>query len=319
MPIALIVVSVLLQAGTEGFLSGRLDVTGSLLFSLLAFVATTAVFLLTSRLRGRPRPEAPRRLVRRLLWRMNIASALTFLGFYLALAWVPAALAASLMAGVGPLAVALIDTVRRAGAPGRASWLRAVTLLVVSLTAAVSCMPEGALSDAGPATVAGGALAVVAGFGAAYLAMVSRRLGALGLDPAVVMAHRFHLTYALAAVLLLVRGGPGDQELGFGAAAAAGLLGVVVPLYLLQIGIQRCPPMVTMVLLTALPGLTYLAQIFFGDLFRPLSAVLIGALIALALLFAWAEERSRPAPHRALDPDRTEDPAGPEVAAGAIS
>ncbi|WP_101257884.1 hypothetical protein [Streptomyces barkulensis] len=294
MPIALIALSVLLQAGTEGFLSGRLDVTSSLLFSLLAFVSSAAVFLLMSVLRGCRRPPAPRRPVRRLLWRMNIASAVTFLGFYLSLVWVPAALAASLMAGVGPLAVALIDTVRRTGAPGRASWARGGTLLAVSLLAALACVPPGELSRTGPTTVGGGALAVAAGFGAAYLAMVSRSLGTLGVDPVLVMAHRFHLTYAVAALLLLSRGGPGGQEMAFGAAAVAGLLGVVLPLYLLQIGIQRCPPMVTMVLLTTLPGLTYVAQVLFGDTFRPLSAVMITAMIALALLFARIEQRSRP-------------------------
>ncbi|MFD3762070.1 hypothetical protein [Streptomyces sp. NPDC058622] len=297
MPIALIVVSVLLQAGAEGFLSGRLDVTASLRLSFLAFLGTTVIFAAITRLRGRSghRPRAmaeQRRQVRHLLWTMNLASAVTFLGFYLAMAWVPAALAASLVAGVGPLAVLLMGAVRGTNPSGPAGWARAVLLLVVSVVAA-SCIQPGSLWGAGYRGYAGGALAALAGFSAAYLAVVSRRLGELGVEPARVMAHRFHLTYALAAVFLVLRGAGGASELSLGATAVTALGGVVVPLYLLQIGVQRCPPIVTMVLLTALPGLTYVAQVAFGDVFRPAAALAVVLLVALTVGFALMENRPR--------------------------
>ncbi|MEU5547498.1 hypothetical protein AB0G85_34895 [Streptomyces sioyaensis] len=298
MPIALILVSVLLQAGTEGFLSGRLDVTASLRFSTMAFLTTAITFTLVTWVRGRSGAKAsavpaPRGRVRRLLCEMNVASTVTFLGFYLSLAWVPAALAASLMAGVGPLAVVVIGAVRGTSPSRPASWVRAVILLAVSLTTA-SCIQPGSLRAAGLLVYAGGALAVLAGFGTAYLTMVSRSLGALGVDPARVMAHRFHLTYVLAGVILLLRAGDGVQGLSLGVTGLAAVIGVVVPLYLLQISIQRCPPIVTMVLLTALPGLTYVAQVMFGDPFRPLAAALVVVLVALTLCFALIEGRSRP-------------------------
>ncbi|MFJ2111364.1 MULTISPECIES: hypothetical protein [unclassified Streptomyces] len=307
MPIALILVSVFLQACAEGFLSGRLDVTASLRFSALAFLATTVVFTVITWLRGRSRhartrPQATaahRRQVRRLLWWMNVASAVTFLGFYLAMAWVPAALAASLVAGVGPLAVVVMDAVSGTNASGRAGWARAVLLLGVSLATATYINPVPVWT-AGYLVYVGGALAVLAGFGAACLAVLSRRLGGLGVDPTRVMAHRFHLTYVLAGVVLGLLGGGGSSELSLGATALAALLGVVVPLYLLQISIQRCPPIVTMVLLTALPGLTYVAQVAFGDAFRLPAAVMVVVLVALtvgsALLEGRAPRGARPEP-----------------------
>ncbi|MGA5700601.1 hypothetical protein [Peterkaempfera bronchialis] len=295
MPIALIALSVLLQAGTEGFLSGRLDPAGSLLFSCLAFLTTAVVFALTSVLRGIHRGALGNREVRRLLYQMNLASALTFLGYFLALAWVPAALAASLMAGVGPLAVAVLGMGRGSGGPGRAGWLRAGALLAVSLAVA-ACTRSGGPSASAPAVLGGGVLAVLSGVGAAHLATISRRLGALEVDPIVVTAHRFHLTYLLAGVLLVAHGGPTGHGLSLGTAATAAVAGVVVPLYLLQIGAQRCPPAITMVLLTTLPGLTYLGQVLFGDRFRALSAVLIAALVALAALFTRIEARPRRSP-----------------------
>ncbi|MFJ9517969.1 hypothetical protein ACIRPK_06835 [Kitasatospora sp. NPDC101801] len=321
MPIVLIAVSVLLQAGAEGFLSGRLDPAASLLFSFLAFLTTAVAFGLTSLLRGRRRGALRDPEVRRLLYGMNLASALTFLGYFLALAWVPAALAASLMAGVGPLAVAVLGAVRRTGGPvpadgpGRAGWLRAGALLALSLVIA-TCTGSGDLGASGPELLGGAALAVLSGFGAAVLATISRKLGGLGVDPVVVTAHRFHLTYLLAGALLLLHGGPTGHGLSLGAAATTALAGVAVPLYLLQIGAQRCAPVITMLLLTTHPGLTYLAQVLFGDRFRPLSAVLITALVVLAALFTRIEARPRrplaptvPAPTREgeRDADRTGD------------
>ncbi|WP_405602976.1 hypothetical protein OG741_29670 [Streptomyces sp. NBC_01410] len=311
MPIALILVSVFLQAGAEGFLSGRLDVTASLRFSVLAFLVTALIFTAITWLRGRTRSkrqatEASRGEVRRLLWEMNAASALTFLGFYLAMAWVPAALAASLVAGVGPLAVVLIGTVRARNPGGPAGWARAVLLLAVSLATA-ACVQPGSLREVGYLVHVGGALAVLAGFGAAYLAVVSRRLGALGVDPTRVMAHRFHLTYVLAGAVLLLRGGGAASELSLGVTALTALVGVVVPLYLLQISIQRCPPIVTMVLLTAVPGLTYVAQVAFGDPFRLAAAVMVALLVILTVGFAVLEGRTRrgapPGPDVQPDPD----------------
>lgn len=295
MPIALTLISVLLQAAAEGFLSGRLDVTASLRLSLLAFLATTVIFTAITWLRRRSRTEpqataAQRARVRRLLWQMNAASAVTFLGFYLALAWVPAALGASLVAGVGPLAVLLMGALGGTKPSGPAGWARAVLLLAVSLATA-ACIQPGPLWRAGPLVYAGAALAVLAGFGAACLAVVSRRLGALGVHPTRVMAHRFHLTYVLAAAVLALQGGSGTSELSLGATALIALVGVVVPLYLLQISIQRCPPLVTMVLLTAVPGLTYVTQVAFGDVFRLPAAGMVAVLVTLTVGFALLEGR----------------------------
>ncbi|WP_432003734.1 hypothetical protein [Streptomyces sioyaensis] len=320
MPIALIFVSVFLQASAEGFLSGRLDVTASLRFSVLAFLTTTVVFTAVTWLRRRSRTQpqataAQRGQVRRLLWQMNAASAVTFLGLYLAIAWVPAALAASLVAGVGPLAVVVMDTVSGKHASGRSGWARAVLLLGVSLATA-ACIQPGSLRSAGSLVYVGGALAVLAGFGAASLAVVSRRLGDLGVDPTRVMANRFHVTYALAGAVLVLRGGGGSSELSLGVTALAALVGVVVPLYVLQISIQRCPPIVTMVLLTALPGLTYVAQVAFGDAFRLPAALMVVLLVALTVGFALLEGRprrgARPEPGARPDPGI---PSGPTACA----
>ena len=300
--LVLIALSVLLQAGSDGFLSGRLAVGGSLLFSACAFAGTTAVFWTLARVRGHGSPREPgaRRQVIRLTVAMNVATAVTFLGFYLSLVLVPAALAASVMSGVGPLAVALLDLAR--GRPTTvAGWLRGSVLLAFSVLTALAMSTEGTRGTAVSAGALAGGLGLVllAGFGAAYLATASRRLGELGGRPVWVMAHRFHLTYVVAAVLLVLRGGSGTAAgIGPGTAVLVALAGVVIPLYLLQIGLQRARPMIAMVLLTTLPGLSYLAQVGFGQPFDPLACVLVAALIALAVVSARYESSAPARPRR---------------------
>lgn len=78
----------------------------------------------------------------RLTVAMNVATAVTFLGFYLSLVLVPAALAASVMSGVGPLAVAVLDLA--SGRPTTvAGWLRGSVLLAFSVLTALAMSTEG--------------------------------------------------------------------------------------------------------------------------------------------------------------------------------
>ncbi|WP_037603362.1 hypothetical protein [Streptacidiphilus rugosus] len=316
MPIALILVSVLLQATADGYLSGRLGVDSSLGFSCLAFVtatlACTALYAIRrarSRTRdgGRPAPEPEperRRLLLGLMVRMNLATAVTFLGFYLSLAWVPAALASSVQSGVGPLAVICIGLAAKEKAPARSRTAYAAVLLALSL--AVAVLLDGRVASLSPAALAGTVLVAVSGASAALLARLSRRLGRAGADPTWVMAHRFHLTYLCAGGVLLVRGTGGKLVAGhipLPVMAVVALAAVALPLLLLQIGLQRADPLAAMVLLSMLPGLVYLTQAVLGGGFRPAPAVLIGALVLVAALAA-----------------RPPRPAGPpEAASGAQS
>jgi drug/metabolite transporter (DMT)-like permease len=290
---ALIALSVLLQAAAEAFLSGRISSGDSLRFSLLAFLGCTLLFLAVGRLRRTPghgtaQPQdRPRR--RHLFAALNAASAVTFLGLYLALVWVPAAFAASLMAGVGPLAATVLARLSGSRRPA-ANWLYAMGLFAASVVTAAAVQP--ALLDtsswqSGPAaSTAGAGLALLCGVGAAAIAQLSRELAAHGTAPATVMAHRFHLTYVLAALALTADGLTEPPRLSWTVTALAAFAGVVAPLYVLQIGVQRTPAPVTMALLATQPGVAYLVQ---GALGYPLTwtgtaavVFLLGAATAVA-------------------------------------
>ncbi|GAA1198839.1 hypothetical protein GCM10009664_73730 [Kitasatospora gansuensis] len=302
-PILLIVVSVVLQACADGYLSGRLEFGDSLLFSCLAFVAATVLFgslCLIRRARQGARPDRgaeQRGTVRKLIVLMNLATAVTFLGFFSALAWVPAALATSVQSGIGPLAVVCIALIRRESAPAAGRLAGALGLLGLSVLIAVRLNPEpGALSLP---MVGGTLLVAVSGVSAALLARISRQLGAAGADPLWVTANRFHFTYLAAGALLLARGGVGGtggaDRIPLPLMALTALAAVALPLFLLQVGLQRAEPLLAMALLSTLPGITYLSQTVFGGPLDPVACALIGLLVLLAAACARQARTAAPA------------------------
>ncbi|MFH8570117.1 hypothetical protein [Streptomyces sp. NPDC017993] len=295
-----------LQAGCFGYLSGRLTPSGSLLLSCVGFAIAALVFTALHTVRRRQRsPLTPvgdsvdavegtenRRLVRRLLWLMNLLTALTFVSFYVALAWIPATLASGIETAIGPLALAVLALLLARGErPTPRAWLSATALAIVGGTLAWRLTDAGSIS---PASVAGLALVAVAGVGASGLALVSKALGALGADPVTVTAHRFHLTYLGAGAIFLLEGGsPYESGVPPALLPLIGVAAVTIPLFVLQVGLQRANPMVAMTILTTLPGLTYLSEAAWGGNLDAGSLALTALLVALAALSAAPGSRAR--------------------------
>ncbi|MFM9372724.1 hypothetical protein [Streptomyces sp. Da 82-17] len=305
MPIVFIVASVVLQAGVFGFVSGRVDATASLALSCAGFGAAAVVFNSVLAVRRRRRGAAgvagPPRATG-LLVLMNVVTAVTFLGFYASLSWVPSALATGIETAIGPAALALLALAGHGQRASRKGWVAAAVLVLLGLGIGWSFTGGRGGEDGGAGgglavsagTVLGLALVVVAGVGAAVLALISAELGRRGIDPVYVTAHRFHLTYLCGGALLLATGGLDRRwVLGPPVLLLLGVLAVTIPLFLLQTGLQRADPMVAMVLLTTLPGATYLAETVFHGGFDATSLTLICCLIAVASWYASLSREQR--------------------------
>ncbi|MFI6093547.1 hypothetical protein [Streptomyces sp. NPDC051218] len=301
MAVLCIVASVLLQAGVYGFVSGTLDSSGSLALSCAGFGAAAVLFntvLLARRLRRGPTAVAPG--TRGLLVAMNVVTAVTFLSFYASLTWVPATLATGVETAMGPIVIALLGLAGRGRRVSRQGWLAAVVLVLLGVALGQRFAADSAF---GPGVAAGLVLVVAAGVGAPVLALLSAELGRRGVDPVYVTAHRFHLTYLCGGVLLFLVGGPGgDWTTKLPTMLFTGVLAVTLPLFALQAGLQRIDPMVAMVLLTTLPGVTYLAETAFHGSFDAVSLAQICALILVAVWYLRVSGEDEPTPAAAEPP-----------------
>ncbi|MGW0931845.1 hypothetical protein [Streptomyces sp. NPDC002644] len=296
MPVLCVVASVLLQAGVYGFVSGTLGPGDSLALSCAGFASAAVLFnvvLLARRLRGAAGVATPAERAPGLLLALNAATAATFLSFYACLTWVPATAATGVETAVGPVVLALLGLAGRAPRATARGWCAAGLLVCLGVAVAHRLTADAAF---GPGLAAGLALVVVAGCGAPVIALISAELGRRGIDPVYVTAHRFHLTYLLGGVLLLTVGGPGGNWAGrLPETLLTGVLAVTLPLYWLQSGLQRADPMVAMVLLTTLPGATYLAECAFHGSLDTVALALVCALIAVALGYVRASAPAEPA------------------------
>jgi drug/metabolite transporter (DMT)-like permease len=296
--LALIALSVLLQEGAKGYLSGRLAAGDSLLFSCLSFFVAAVVCGCAHGLSWRSRRSTPRRTgpqrsaVLRELLLMNVLTAACFLSVFLALTWIPAALTSGVTAALGPLVVACAGLTGAARRPTPATWAFVLALLVVGLALAVR-LGGGAGSVPAVRTGYGLLLAALAGVAIGLLTLVSRRLGRLGVGTTEVMAARFHLTYLLAAALIVLRGGlaPGWARAVPGL-ALLGICAVVLPLFLMQFALQRTDPLAAVVVLATAPAVSYGSQLLFGASFDAVTLLLIALLIAIAAAAALHDRRA---------------------------
>ncbi|MFE0101631.1 EamA family transporter [Streptomyces sp. NPDC059009] len=282
----LVAVAIALQALSNGLLSDNLSGSESVLLSFTAFSVSALVFGLVARFRrnGERQPLRGERL--RLMLVLNAATAVTFLGFYRSLSLIPAPLATAVETGIGPLAIACFR-IRQSSGVRRLAEL-GLGMLALSLALAVA----GRMASVGQVEsvqilVGGVALAAIAGCSAAGIAVLSYRLGQLKVSPVQVTAHRFHLTYLLALAVLLFGDMPADGPAGTRGAfiVSVAVLGVALPLFVLQIGMQRTPPLVVTLLASAVPGLTYLVSSSAGEQgFDAVTFVLINVSLVVAFL-----------------------------------
>ena len=275
----LIFIAIVFQAVVQGSMTSWISPADSMLFTALAFAFTTVIFSIVARI-----PEAQRTTVRldiRTMVVMNIATAVTFLAFYASISMIPAATTSALESAFGPVAVAVLGFAFGRSRTSRSRWLVALALVVLGAALVGVTWDSG---SAGALTVPGVLLAALAGWGMAAVTLLSHALGQAQVSPVVVTAHRFHASYLVAGLIWLF-GGPELPQAGFVLTLLGlGLLATSIPLFLLQIGLQRAQPFAAMLVVTSLPALTFVVQVMSGMHAELTSLGLIVAIIVVSAL-----------------------------------
>lgn len=260
------VAAFLLMANANAVFSGNLLQSLHPIILLFWSFLVTSVFFNTGLLLGSGRRAlAIDRPSAGALSIINATSALNWIGYYYALRFIEPAIVSALMGGLGPLStIALERIVRGRQLPARtyvagSGILLGAALLAWASLSGLSGLKGISLSD----SVIGLTAATIGGGSQALNTIAAKQLGDRGWTATRIMAHRFYLLIAVAA--LLAATGPGfwvDTAGQAGGVAIATVLGVIAPLWLLARGILLSEPFTVAALLSLAPIVTYIFQGF---------------------------------------------------------
>ncbi|WP_245198870.1 hypothetical protein [Jiella mangrovi] len=249
--------AVFLQALGKVVYGTWLGAVPSNLFVFLSFALTAAFFFVVSGRGVGERAWGP-------LLLLNVATAVTFIAFFYALKLIEPAIVGAVDIGVGPILVVLITLAITGRRP---TGLRVIVCLGILIGCAIlvlAALRGTRFASSGVQAWLGLGASLVAGVGAVFITMSSRTLLGRGWTFGAVLAHRFYLILVVSSRLAF---GSGQDAVSWTGGLVAMILavsaiGVLAPLYLLQIGVGRCDPYTVMVTMAAQPMLTLCIEVF---------------------------------------------------------
>ena len=268
-----------------------------IVLTFLAFTISALIFGVVNR----GRLPTPDRAALGAIVGLNFASAGGFLFLYTGLRYLEPAIASALQAGATPLftivVLVLLDRTRRvrgAELAGAGSILLGSVLL-----AWVSFSGRSGLATLPVGNVVLGIAAVTAsGLSTVFLTLCSRKLTRLGWSNRNILGHRCYVT-VIGCGLFSLQAGQDWSAVGDSAGVIGlfAVLGLTIPLLLLQIGIRNVPPFVVLAMTNLNPILTYALQLFDQRLSASLYT-LCGIVIVLGGVLWVIYSQSRPVPAR---------------------
>lgn len=219
---------------------------------------------------------------------LNFSTALCFLFFFYVLKLIEPAVAGAVQFGIGPILSVVIAFLMTGVRPDRTK-----TVVCLGLLAGCSVLTASAVTGAGFATsnVNGwaGLLAILAsGTGSVLITLASKNLSQRGWSSGAILAHRCYLILPMAVLLVHVEGGFESVEWSVGLTLSLlviGLGGTIIPIILLQMGIERSDPHTVLVMMAAMPIFTFLfegfSSLYVWSALTGAGLVIIAALILL--------------------------------------
>lgn len=245
---------IMMAAGKVAYGTWLIDVP-SPIYVLFCFSLVTAYFL---PVHGRETGEYS---LRRILL-LNGATALCFLFFFYGLKLVEPAVAGAVQFGTGPLIAMLIALVVSGAKPTRARALVSTGLLAACVVLAISAVTgAGFASDAAQGWI-GLAAILMSAVGSVLITVVSKDLSLRGWSKGAILAHRCYLILPMALVLVFlegISGVPWSLRLAL-TLLGVGTFGTIIPLVLLQNGIEKSDPHTVLVMLAAMPIVTFVIE-----------------------------------------------------------
>lgn len=254
---AMIFLAVLFQAIGKVLFGTWLADFPSAFFVLISFALTAALFLALSRRGAGEKAWGP-------LLLLNASTTLTFLCFFYALKLIEPAIVGAVEIGIGPILAVALSTALTGARPSALRLVVCIGVLGGCAILGMAALQGSGFASFGRNAWLGLAASVAAGIGAVLITMASKALLNRGWKFGAVLAHRFYLILPVSLAMTLGTDFEAIEWSGFLVMAllVVSLVGVLAPLYLLQIGIGRCDPYTVMVTMAALPVLTFVIEGF---------------------------------------------------------
>lgn len=256
-----VVAAVLLQAVGKVAFGTWLVAVPSPVFVFASFLMTAVFFLARSGRGVGARAWGP-------LLLLNASTALTFLCFYFALKLIEPAIVGAVEIGVGPPTAMLLAWLITRERPSRQRMAVCLGIMAGCIVLGFAAWRGSGMAQNGSNALGGTdvwlglAASLAAGIGAVLITLASKSLIGKGWQLGAVLAHRFYLILPLSWVMSWQSDLPpidGAATLVL-AVVLVSVVGVLIPLYLLQVGIGRCDAYTVAVTMAALPVFTFVFE-----------------------------------------------------------
>ncbi|MEK5233104.1 DMT family transporter [Lysinibacillus sp. FSL K6-0232] len=288
--VASLLLSAILTSISQVYYSNRVQAVHPFLFTGISFFITTVFFQLIA---SKQKITANWQTARMPLLKLNGASILAFMGFYFALKYIEPAIVSSLEMGLGPL-FALVLAIQQKRHVLKAQWGIAFGIFAASLLLIGAIFTgKSAVQTWDQSSILGVGASILCGLGAVLCTVYSKQLSQLGWTSSMILSKRFYgiiglsfvATYDVLFAYLF-------ENIGW--ILLMTVIGVLIPMYLLQKGIQYCEVFLVMMSLCFIPVFTFFFQLFDPRL-QWSTITLIGVLLLLifGILSVIVEQKNR--------------------------
>lgn len=281
--------SAILTSISQVFYANQVQSIHPFLFTGISFFITALYFQVFA---SKQRIKVTWKVAMKPLIKLNIASTITFMGFYFALKYVEPAIVSSLEMGIAPLFILVLMMMQRKTIPTK-KWLISIGTFFACLLLIWAVMNgESGVTSPFPLNMFVGLLAsVLCGVGAVFCSEYSKQLSNLGWTSSMILAKRyigiiffsFLVTYDLIIPYFL------DNILWI---IIVTLIGVLIPNYLLQKGIQNTNTFLVMMSLSFIPVFTFLFQLFDTRIHFSIITCLGVLLLFICGIYSLKDERA---------------------------
>ncbi|WP_368653919.1 EamA family transporter [Ornithinibacillus sp. 4-3] len=250
--------SALLTSLNQVFYANKVQTIHPFLFTGISFLITSLYFQFFYL---RQKVDRQWKVTYKPLLKLNLASIITFMGFYYALKYIEPAIVSSLQMGIGPIFILMILVLQKQSVI-TTQWIIAVGTLLASMILIWIVLSGnsgvGLLFSIETFLAITGS--ILCGVGAVLCSVYSKQLNEIGWTSSMILANRFIGIVVVSLILTYDSISPYFQE-NISWILFVPFFGVLLPMYLLQKGIQYTNTFMVMMSLCFIPVFTFIFQL----------------------------------------------------------